>query len=80
MLVSDSPFQPSIIFAGKAGAYPRGALLRIALFVHAPHIACKYWTRVEVTDSNKYYAELMTLYNGTGHLPVIQKYVYRGQL
>ncbi len=53
-----SHFYPSLVFPDKAGAYQSGALSWTQLYQSAPNLALKYFTRVEVTDSNKLYSLL----------------------
>jgi hypothetical protein len=53
VFVTVSHFHPNLIFAGKAGAYPSGVLMRL----HSEMCSClihKCQTRLKVTDSDKH--------------------------
>jgi hypothetical protein len=47
-------YYPYIIFAGKAGAYPSDTPYSSLFLRYAPILALKYYTRVEVNDSDKH--------------------------
>jgi hypothetical protein len=44
-LVSE-PFQHSLMFVGKAGAYPSGATFKCSIHVYAPSLSYKHQTRL----------------------------------
>jgi hypothetical protein len=47
MFFPDKPFKPSLMLAGKAGAYPSEAPLRHSTIGKAPGLDHKHYTRME---------------------------------
>ncbi len=54
-MITKSHFHLSLIFTGKAEAYPRGALCWTTLLGNTPSLARKYQTREKVTKPLAYY-------------------------
>ncbi len=47
MFVLDKPLQPSLMFVGKAGAYPGVEQFKCTSLGLAPGLSCKYWMWLE---------------------------------
>jgi hypothetical protein len=47
MYALNKPFQPSLMFVNKTGAYPRVEQLKFTSLDWAPGLSCKHWTRLE---------------------------------
>jgi hypothetical protein len=52
--VFDKPFQPSLLFVGKAGAHPSGALKRSSPLGKALGLAHKHYTNSERLAKDKH--------------------------
>ncbi len=63
MFVPDKHFQPSLMFASKAGANLGEALFRCSTQGQAPDLTSKHLTRLEKLASDKHFSLLQTFVN-----------------
>jgi hypothetical protein len=56
MLVPFKPFQPSLMFEGKSGAYPIGVPFSCSTLRWALGLSRNHWTRLEKLARNKHYS------------------------
>ncbi len=54
MFVPGKPFQPSLVFAGKNGAYPSEAPFSCSTLGYTPDLTHKHLTRLERLASDKH--------------------------
>jgi hypothetical protein len=63
VFVPDKPFQPSLMFVGKAGEYPSEASFRCSTLGWAPDLAHKHQTRLERLARDKHCSLLQKTVN-----------------